>query len=242
MHDSQSAILTPATELAAKNKTMFPNETEQYRQARNALLAQEIELRRQIEHVAQLRRTLPDGGAVAEEYSFDSETGRKRLVELFGDKQTLVIYSFMFPPERARPCPMCTAVLSSWDGAAQNIIQRVALAAMARSPMERISKFKHERGWRNLPLYSDIEGNFSRAYVSAENADVPALTVFTKRDGVIRHFWSAEMSMEMADPGQDPRGAPDLDPLWTILDLTPDGRGSDWYPKLDYSAVAATNS
>jgi predicted dithiol-disulfide oxidoreductase (DUF899 family) len=154
---------------------------------------------------------------------------------LFGDKETLVIYSFMFGPKRARPCPMCTAVLSSWDGAAQNVTQRVALAVTARSPIERILDFKKERGWRNLALYSDFEGDFTRAYVSAEDDDMPALTVFTRRDGIVRHFWSAEMSTEMADPGQDPRGAPDLDALWTIFDCTPEGRGADWYPKLEYS-------
>jgi predicted dithiol-disulfide oxidoreductase (DUF899 family) len=230
-----TTILPPATQLAAKNTSKFPNESEEYRQARNALLAEEIALRRRIEQVAVLRRGLPNGGAAPRDYSFDSEAGKKSLLDLFGDKETLVIYSFMFGPKRARPCPMCTAVLSSWDGAAQNVMQRVALAVTARSPIERILDFKRERGWRNLALYSDSEGNFTRDYVSAEDGDVPALTVFTRREGTIRHFWSAEMSMEMADPGQDPRGAPDIDPLWTILDCTPDGRGSDWYPKLEYS-------
>jgi predicted dithiol-disulfide oxidoreductase (DUF899 family) len=237
-----TTILTPATELAAKNKAKFPNENEEYRRARNALLAEEIELRRHMERVAELRRGLPKGGAVPRDYTFDSETGKKRFVDLFGDKQTLVIYSFMFGPKRARPCPMCTAVLSSWDGAAQNVMQRVALAVTARSPMDRILDFKKERGWRNLALYSDSDGDFTHDYVSAEDADVPALTVFTRRDGMIRHFWSAEMSMEMADPGQDPRGAPDPDPLWTIFDCTPDGRGADWYPRLEYSHKVGTNS
>ena len=68
-----------------------------------------------------------------------------------------------------------------------------------------------------------------------EDADVPAFNVFTRRDGTIRHFWSAEMGAETADPGQDPRGAPDLMPLWAILDSTPEGRGEDWYPQLEYA-------
>jgi predicted dithiol-disulfide oxidoreductase (DUF899 family) len=148
-----TTILTPATELATKNKAKFPNESEEYRQARNALLAEEIELRRHIERVAELRRGLPNGGAVPRDYNFESETGKKRFIDLFGDKETLVIYSFMFGPKRACPCPMCTAVLSSWDGAAQNVTQRVALAATARSPIERILDFRKERGWRNLALY-----------------------------------------------------------------------------------------
>ena len=92
---------------------------------------------------------------------------------------------------------------------------------------------KKERGWDFLRLVSDGKGDYTRTYVSAADTDIPALNVFTRRDGSIRHFWSGEMTGEMADPGQDPRGAPDVDPLWTILDHTPEGRGADFYPKLD---------
>ncbi len=70
--------------------------------------------------------------------------------------------------------------------------------------------------------------------MSAEDADMPGFNVFTRRDGVIRHFWSGEMGGVTADPGQDPRGAPDLAPLWNIFDCTPEGRGADWYPQLEY--------
>jgi predicted dithiol-disulfide oxidoreductase (DUF899 family) len=107
----------------------------------------------------------------------------------------------------------------------------------ARSPIQRLLDFKEERGWKNLQLYSDIDGDYTRVYVSADDADIPGLSIFTRSDGKVRHFWSGEMSGEMADSGQDPRGAPDLDPLWTILDLTPGGRGDTWYPKLEYAGL-----
>ncbi len=236
------AILASATELAAKNDASFPNESDEYRQARNALLAEEIELRRHIERVAQQRRALPSGGKVPGNYSFEGENGALKFADFFGDKQTLVIYSFMFGPKRKRPCPMCTSLLSAWDGTAKNADQRVALAVVARSPIERLIDFKKERDWQHLKLYSDLEGDYTRAYVSAEDADIPALNVFTRRDGTIRHFWSAEMGGETADPGQDPRGEPDIDPLWTILDVTPEGRGADWYPKLDYAQIPPTDN
>lgn len=230
-------ILIPAAELAAKNKAHVPNENPEYRQARNNLLAEEIELRRHIERVAALRRTLPSGGEVPEDYVFEGADGAVRLSQLFGDKDTLVIYSMMFGPQRERACPMCTAMLTSWDGTARNLRERVALAVTARSPIERLLDFKKERGWQNLRMYADIKGDYTRSYVSAEDGDVPGLSIFTRRNGTIRHFWSGEMSGEMADPGQDPRGAPDLDPLWTILDLIPAGRGSTWYPKLEYASL-----
>ncbi|ADV83526.1 DUF899 family protein [Terriglobus saanensis] len=228
-------ILVPATELAAKNTVSFPKESSAYREARNALLAEEIELRRHIERVAELRRALPPGGEIPQNYEVEGEAGPTTFDQLFGDKQTLAVYSFMFPPQRPRPCPVCTSLLSAWDGTARNLRERIALVVFARSPIDRLLDFKRERGWVNLQLYSDITGDYTRNYVSAEDEDYPGLNIFTRRDGTIRHFWGGEMGGSMADPGQDPRGAPDIDPLWTILDLTPEGRGTDWYPKLEYT-------
>lgn len=228
--------LTPAAELAANCKVRFANESAEYRRARTALLAEEIELRRHIERVAELRRALPLGGTV-KNYDFIGESGPVDLAGMFGDKQTLVVYTYMFGPQRERPCPMCTSLLSAWDGEALDIMQNVALAVTARSPIERLRAFKTERGWRGLQLYSDPSGDFSRDYhaVSDNGGDDAGLHVFTKRDGAIRHFWSGEMDFGTADPGQDPRGAPDLMPLWTVLDCTPEGRRPTWYPKLDYA-------
>jgi len=226
--------LKPAGELAKKNGVRFPNESADYRRARELLLVEEIELRRHIERVAEQRRALPPGGIVSKEYRFEGESGPVVFANLFGDKQTLAIYSYMYGPKREHPCPMCTSLLSAWDGEATDVEQRISLIIVARSPIERLLAFKTERGWRHLKPYSDVSGDYTRDYVSAEDADVPAFNVFTRRDGTIRHFWSGEMGAETADPGQDPRGAPDLMPLWTILDSTPEGRGGDWYPKLNY--------
>jgi predicted dithiol-disulfide oxidoreductase (DUF899 family) len=231
---ASNKALTPATELAAKSKMRIPNESQEYRRAREALLVEEIELRRQIERVAAQRRQLPKGGDVTGDYRFEGEQGPVTLADLFGDKQTLIIYSYMIGPQRERPCPMCTSLMGSWEEKVPDIEQRVAFAMVARSPINRLVAAKKARGWTKLKVYSDKEGEFTRGYVSAEDADVPAYNVFTQKDGVIRHFWSGEMGSEVADPGQDPRGAPDLDPLWTILDTTPEGRGTDWYPKLEY--------
>lgn len=229
-----TTTLVPASELVARNHASFPNESDDYRRARNALLVEEIELRRHIERVAELRRQLPPGGEVTRDYRFEGENGPVTLADLFGGKDTLIIYSYMFGPKREKPCPMCTSLMGAWEHKVPDIEQRVALALVARSPIERLVAAKKARGWTRLKVYSDSDGAFTRDYVSAEDADVPGYTVFTRRDGTIRHFWSGEMNGKMADPGQDPRGAPDLDPLWTLLDTTPEGRGKDWYPKLEY--------
>lgn len=233
---AKDQALAPAEELAARNDVRFPNESDEYREARTALLAEEIELRRHIEQVAAQRRALPPGGEVTAEYGFEGADGPMTFTELFGDHDTLVIYSFMYGPEREQGCPMCTSQMSSWDGDAPDIEQRAAFAMVARSPIDRIQEYGKQRGWTNLNLYSDPSGDYTRDYVSAEDADMPGYNVFTRKDGSIHHFWSSEGGPETADPGQDPHDAPDMSPLWTILDTTPEGRGTDWYPKLDYGA------
>jgi predicted dithiol-disulfide oxidoreductase (DUF899 family) len=228
--------LRPAAELARENPHRFPNESAEYRSARNALLAEEIELRRHLERVAALRRTLPPGGEVTGDYQFMGEHGPTDFAGLFGDKETLLVYSYMFGPQRERPCPMCTNLLSGWEGNGADIQQKIALAVVARSPIERLRAWKAERDWKHLPLYSDLNDAYSRDYhgILPDGSEMPAFTVFTRRGGTIRHFWSGEMFGASADPGQDPRGAPDPAPLWNVLDMTPEGRGSGWYPNLHY--------
>lgn len=238
MTDTQA--LVPARQLAETNKANFPNESAEYRAARKALLTEEIELRRHIERVASQRRALPPGGAIPQDFELVSGNGAARLSTLFGGKDTLLIYSMMYGSLRKTPCPMCTSFLTSWNGTAINLRERVAMAVTARSPIERLTDYKKQRGFANLSFFSDLSGEYTRTYVDPEDGDVPGFSVFSRRDGIVRHFYTGEMSGAMADPGQDPRGAPDLDPLWLMLDLTPGGRGTDWYPKLDYAHDATT--
>lgn len=235
--DARNPTLTPADKLARETPIRFPNESADYRAARTALLADEIELRRMIARVAAQRAALPPGGPVTGDYRFQGEDGRETdFAGLFADKDTLAAYSFMFGPQRERPCPMCTALLGPLDGNGADIGQQVSLVVIARSPIERLAAFKAERAWRNLRLYRDLNDAYSRDYfgILPDGSEIPGFNVFTRRDGTIRHFWSGEMTGESADPGQDPRGAPDLSPLWNVLDMTPDGRAPDWYPSLEY--------
>jgi predicted dithiol-disulfide oxidoreductase (DUF899 family) len=235
--DGVTKPLIPAADLARDNPVRFPNESAEYRAARTALLAEEIELRRHLARVAEKRRDLPPGGPVKGDYRFEGEEGAVDFAGLFGDRQTLAAYSYMFGPQRERPCPMCTNLLGGFEGNVADIGQKISLVVIARSPIARLVAWKRERGWQNLRLYTDINGNYSRDYFGLlpDGSEIPAFNVFTRRDGTIRHFWSGEMTGQTADPGQDPRGAPDFAPLWAVLDSTPEGRDPKWYPKLDYA-------
>ena len=229
--------LKDAKALAAEAAKPYPNDSAEYRRARVALLADEIELRRHIERVAVARRALPPGGEPPQDYLFlDAEGGTRTLAELFGAHDTLVTYFWMFGPQRERPCPMCTAFLGAMDIPVRDLMQKVAFAVIGRSPVARQLAFARERGWRNLDFYMSLSDDFARDYrgLSPEGEEWPALDVWTREGGKVRHFWASELG-GTEDPGQDPRGAPDPTPLWNILDLTPAGRGTDWFPKLDYA-------
>lgn len=224
----------------------FPGESHAYRVARDRLLRAEMELRRQTEATAALRRALPLGGVVPADYRFDDEGDtplstdierQTNLSDLFeGDKDTLVLYSFMFGPAMSAPCPSCTSILDALDGEMPHLRQRVNVAVVARSPIQRIRHFARERGWRQLHLLSSAHNTYSTDYhgETADGRQMPALNVFIKRDGQIHHTWCSELMFVPSEPGQDPRHVDAIWPLWNLLDYLPGGRGVDWRPRLDY--------
>ena len=229
--------LKPAEDLAEASETSWPGESAEYRRARTALLAEEIALRRQIQRVAEQRRALPPG-PVAKDYRFLDDQGREiGLIDLFGEHDALFTYFWMFGPERERPCPMCTSFVGSLDIPAPDIEQRIALAIVGRSPVERQLAVARERGWSHLKFYQSLGDEFARDYNWVVDGEEGAgVLVWTREGDAVRLFWAAEGGMETADPGFDPSLPTDPTPLWTILDWTPEGRAADWYPKLEYPA------
>ncbi|WP_332818628.1 DUF899 family protein [Sphingopyxis sp.] len=227
--------LSAAPALASRRRA-FPGEDEYYTKARKSLLAEEIDLRRRMTRVAEQRRQLPPG-PLMKDYRFKDANGTEQgLADLFGDHDTLVSYFWMYGPERERPCPMCTNWLGAVNGNGNDIKQRVALKILGRSPVERQKAFAQERGWQALDFVQTVGDDYVQDFrlLNADGSENPALAVFKRNGSGIRLFWKSEMTREMADPGQDPRDAPDIASLWSILDLTPGGRGTDWYPSLEY--------
>jgi predicted dithiol-disulfide oxidoreductase (DUF899 family) len=223
----------------------FPNESVEYRQARNRLLAQEIELRRRTEMVAAARWALPPGGVVPEDYLFegcdpDGDPRPARLSELFEEgNDTLFTYNMMFPraPDEDFPCPSCTQFLDSFDGVVEHASQRINVVIVVKAPISRALDHAQTRGWRHLRFISSANNNFNRDYHGESPGDgqqQPMLNVFRREGGVIRHVWGSELLFEPADQGEDPRHGDTIDPLWNLFDFTPEGRGTNWYPDLTY--------
>jgi predicted dithiol-disulfide oxidoreductase (DUF899 family) len=234
--------------MTAEPSTRFPGESAEYRRARDQLLEAEVELRRAIERVAAQRRALPPGGAVPEDYVFEEAGdggGSVRFSQLFAPgKDTLVVYSFMFPrysgdprpgpavgetarlPLAETPCPSCTSILDSLDGAAPHLAQVINLVVIAKSDPHRIGAFARERDWRHLRLLSSRNNTYNQDYLAEEpeSGQRPILNVFTRGADGFRHRWATELMFAPRDEGEDPRHVDTIWPIWNILDMTPDGR------------------
>ena len=222
----------------------FPNESQEYRTARNTLLEEEIALRRHTERVAEMRRALPVGGKLKEDYSFEEfVNGQKRIAklsELFDPgKDTLVVYSMMYHPDDENACPMCTSIIDGLDGAAPHIRDRINFVVITKAPIEKTTKWANGRGWQHLRLLSSFGNSYNRDYF-AENekgGQLPNLNVFTKTPEGIFHRYATELLFGGADPGQNERHVDTIWPIWNMFDLTPEGRGTDWYPQFRYGEV-----
>jgi predicted dithiol-disulfide oxidoreductase (DUF899 family) len=238
----------------------LPGESAEYRAARDRLLQQEIELRRAMEAVAEARRALPPGGVVERDYVFrgagaDGAPEDVRFSELFAaGRDTLVIYSFMFPrdpgddrpgpdhgplaslPLADAPCPSCVSLLDQLDGAADHAAQHLNLAIVAKAPIERVLAIGEDRGWRRLRLLSSGGTSYNRDYLAEtpEGHQRPILNVFHREGRTIRHFWASELFYAPPEAGQDPRHVGTIEPLWNLLDLTPEGRPETWDEQLRY--------
>ena len=236
----------------------FPGESEEYRRERNRLLEAEAGLRRALEAVAAQRRALPLGGVVPDDYRFEEASdGREvRFSELFETgKNTLVIYSFMFPRysgdtrpgpeagETARlplpqtPCASCTSILDSLDGAALHLGRRLNLAVVAKSDPDRIRNFARERGWRHLRLLSSRSNAYNRDYraETPEGEQMPILNTFVRDGDQLRHTWASELMYAPRDEGEEARHVDSIWPIWNVLDVTPEGRVNEPnFPSLRY--------
>lgn len=201
----------------------FPNENQEYREARESLLKEERELVEKVKSVAARRRQLPPGGRLKEDYVFqranDGSVGeRVSFSELFGEKSTLLLYSFMYGPGWDNPCPSCTSLVDGFDRSAYQVSQNAAFVAIAKATAEKINDWANTRGWSQISLVSGADSSYQADYKCQGDSDDmqwPVMHVFRKKDGGIYHFWGTELTGNHVDT---------VWPYWNLMDFTPEGR------------------
>jgi predicted dithiol-disulfide oxidoreductase (DUF899 family) len=224
-------------------QTNLPNESTEYLSKREDLRHAEIELMKQRERVAELRRALPKGATI-QDYEFlegptvldggDAPVRRVRLSELFtAPDRSLLIYHFMYGKQQTNPCPMCTAWIDSFNGVAHHLAQNVDLAIVAAADPPTLRAHARQRGWDKLRLLSAGENTFKFDLGSEDRAghQDSTISVFTRdSDGTLRHFYSVHP--RLANDIEE-RGIDEYNPIWNVMDLTPQGR-KNWNASLDY--------
>lgn len=211
----------------------YPNESTEYRAAREALLKDEQELIDKVKSVAERRRSLPPGGQLKEDYTFqwanDGKVGQSvKFSELFGDKQTLLLYSFMFGPNWDHPCTSCTSLVDGFDRAWYSVTQNAAFVAIAKAPADRINAWAKRRGWSQIELVSGFNSPYQADYKCQGETDdmqFPVMHVFRKQDGKILHFWGTESMSNHVDT---------VWAYWNLMDFTPEGRPDLLTPPQDF--------
>lgn len=218
----------------------YPGETAGYRAARNELLKAELELDAKVQEVAKMRGALPEGGLIPEDYAFETlisagQVAPVHLSELFAPgKDTLFLYSFMLAPDAENVCTSCTSIIDGLSGISQHLQDRLNFAAIAKAPINQFDALAKSRNWSGVKLLSSFGNSYNDDYfaVGANGNQIPAANIFVKSDDGIHHFWGAELLY--VDRPSHPRHVDQIWPLWNVFDLTPEGRGTDWFPKLNY--------
>jgi predicted dithiol-disulfide oxidoreductase (DUF899 family) len=224
-------------------QTNLSNEPADYLAKREELRLAEVELMRQRERVAELRRQLPQGAPI-QDYAFeegpanldagDSPIRTVRLSELFtAPDRALVVYHLMYGKRNTKPCPMCTAWIDGINGVAHHLVPNVDFVIAAAADPSALRAHGRARGWNRLRLLSCGTSTFKYDLGSEDRAgnQDSTISVFTREsDGTLRHFYTAHpwMSADIKERGIDL-----LSPIWNLMDLTPQGRGG-FYTKLDY--------
>lgn len=214
--------------------------SEQWAEARRALMAKEKEFLRLRDQLSQARRNLPWERLKAG-YVFEGAAGRETLAELFGGHSQLIVYHFMFAPDWENGCKSCSFWADNFNGITAHLRQRdVALAAISRAPYSKLKAFAQRLGWQfkwvssaNTDFNYDYHVSFRPEDVAAGKAqynsapysgkmsDLPGISVFYKdADGSIFHTYSTYA-----------RGLDPVNAAYQLLDLVPKGRDEDALPQ-----------
>ncbi len=120
---------------------------EEWQAERDELLAEEKELTRRGDELAQQRRELP-WVAVEKDYRFETADGEQTLADLFDGRSQLVIYHFMFGPTYEVGCPVCSSITDTLAPQVPHLKAKdTKLMLASRGPLEKLLAFRDRMRW-----------------------------------------------------------------------------------------------
>jgi predicted dithiol-disulfide oxidoreductase (DUF899 family) len=204
--------------------------------ARRALMEKEKAFTRERDALSEARRALP-WVKVEKDYAFESNSGRKSLADLFGSRNQLIVYHFMFHPDWNAGCKSCSFWADNFDPMIAHLNERgVSFASISRAPLAKLNAFKKRMGW-NFEWMSSAGNSFNHDFGVSftpeelksggnnynfgtkkfNGEEAPGLSVFYKdENGAIYRTYSCYT-----------RGLDILNTAYNFLDLTPKGRDED---------------
>ena len=218
----------------------MPNVTsrKEWLSARLDLLKKEKQLTQQLDALAQERRQLPLV-SVEKDYRFETNDGKKTLLELFNGSKQLIVYHFMFGPDWEQGCPSCSFWADNFNGIDKHLKARdTQLIAASNAALETINTYKDRLGWAfewvsagdntfsadfAVSFYDGDQSELQQGYNysgSTRDTELPGISIFHQRDdGTVAHSYSSYA-----------RGLESANAAYSLLDMTPLGRNEDALP------------
>lgn len=204
--------------------------------ARKQLLAREKDFTRARDQLAAARRNLP-WERVEKRYVFQTDAGPRTLGELFGDKQQLVVYHFMFAPSWEQGCKSCSFWADNFNGIVTHLEHRdVSFTAISRAPLPKLQAYAKRMGW-SFPWVSSCETDFNFDYGVSFLPDdrtatynyEPVEGTFEEREGASVFYKDASGDV-LHTYSCYARGIDLMNTAYNILDIVPKGRDEAGLP------------
>src|SRR3984957_1066131 len=213
--------------------------------ARKQLLLEEKTMTRARDALSTRRRELPMV-VVDKAYTFEGPSGKASLLDMFEDRQQLIVQHFMFDPSWEDGCPSCSGAVDELSpGLIDHLNSRnTSFAVVSRAPIEKIERYRQKKGW-TVPWFSSFGDSFNYDFnVTIDPKVAPVMWNYRELDELEQHGmgWLGDGSSEQ--PGYSTflrdgdeifhtysvyaRGTESLGGSYYFLDMTALGRQEEW--------------
>ena len=198
---------------------------EEWEAANERIIAKEKEATGASDALAAERRRQPMM-RVEKAYEFDGPDGKASLLDLFGGRRQLFVYSFMFGPNQEVGCDGCSMVVDQLTDIRHLHARDTSFALASRAPLEKLLRYRERMGWDDIPWYSWGGGDYGVDLGLSppepqpgtyQDGEMFGLNAFL-RDGdeIYRTYFTTNRGLEV------------IGPVWSFLDRSALGRQETW--------------